>query len=239
MSVNPTLITRARWSLTTLCALLVTAASPAFADDVGWFGRPAGSSSPAFETLNQWSIVPLSGARLEGQARLDARQEFKVSTISTAPSYYGLSGLNEFGPGALRLDNTVGLDQTRATYRYTWLSMRELDLKVGLTSNLSQLGPSLRSGFSAPLRFGSLPLMHLSGVGRLTDNWRVALDADGLWTARGRSLDLGLHVNYSLSRSMQLFGGYQMTDVSGEAEDFYGNNSTTINTANLGLRFRF
>jgi hypothetical protein len=115
--------------------------------------------------------------------------------------------------------------------------MREVDLKVGLTSNLSPLGSSLRSGFAAPLRFGNLPQMHLSGVGRLTDNWRIALDADGLWTARGRSLDLGLNIDYSLSRSMQLFGGYRLTDFVGDAEDFYG--SGTSNAANVGLRFRF
>jgi hypothetical protein len=222
-----------RWSLTALCALSLAAALPAFADSVSWLERAA-PDVPGFETLNQWSIVPLSGARLEGQARLASRQELKFSTVSTGR---GLYGLNEFQSGSMRLDNTMGLDQPRATYRYTWLSMRELDLKVGLTSNLSQLGPSLRSGFASPLRFGNLPQMHLSGVGRLTENWRVALDADGLWTTRGRSLDLGLNVDYILSRSMQLFGGYRMTDFSGDAEDFYG--SGTTNTANVGLRYRF
>jgi len=236
MSVNPTLGVRVRWPLTALYALLssLTAAAPAFADGLSLRG-PAMPDGPAFETLNQWSIVPSSGARLEGQAQLNGRQEFKVSTVSTGR--YGLYGANEFGPGSLRLDNTVGLDQPRATYRYTWLSRRELDLKVGLTSNLSQFGPSLRSGFAGPLRFGNLPQMHLSGVGRLTENWHIALDADGLWTARGRSLDLGLNVGYKLGRSMQLFGGYRLTDFAGDAEDFYG--SGTTNTANVGLRFRF
>jgi len=233
MSVSPTQGLGMRWSLTALCLLLVAAVSPAFADSLSWLERAA-PDAPAFESLNQWSIVPLSGARLEGQARLNSRQEFKFSTVSIGHSQYGLS---DFSSGALRLDNTVGLDQPRATYRYTWLSMRELDLKVGLTSNLSQLGPSLRSGFAAPLRFGNLPQMHLSGVGRLTENWRIALDADGLWTARGRSLDLGLNVDYSLSRSMQVFGGYRLTDFTGDAEDFYG--SGTTNTANVGMRFRF
>jgi len=95
------------------------------------------------------------------------------------------------GPGGLRLDNTVGLDQPRATIGTPGFRCGSWNLKVGLTSNLSQFGPSLRSGFTAPLRFGSLPQMHLSGVGRLTNNWRIALDADGLWTARGRSWTWG------------------------------------------------
>jgi len=234
MSVNPTQTWRVRWSLTPLCALLV-AAAPAYADGLPYLDR-VGRDAPTFESLNEWSIVPLSGARLEGQARLDSRQEFKLSSASTGR--YGLSGSGDLGPWAVRLDNTmVGLDQPRATYRYTWLSMRELDLKVGFTSNLAQFGSSLRSGFASPLRFGNLPQMHMSGVGRLTDNWRIALDADGLWTARGRSLDLGLNVGYSLSRSMQVFGGYRLTDFGGDAEDFYGSGAS--NTANVGLRYSF
>ncbi len=224
-------------SLAALAVLSAAASAPALAGDFSsWPGR-AGFDLPSFDS-SLWSIVPLSGARLEGLASLDSRQEFKFSTVSTG-RYYGLYGLNEFGPGALRLDNTVGLDQPRATYRYTWLSSRDLNLKVGLTSNLLQLGSSVRSGFSAPLQFGSLPQLHLSGVGRLADNWHISVDADGMWTARGRSLDLGLHVGYSLTRSMQLFGGYRMTDYWGDAaEDVYGSNAT-VNSANVGLRYRF
>jgi hypothetical protein len=234
MSLNPTPKSPPRWPLTALAALCAVVASPVFGGEPSWADR-GGSDTREFETSSLWSIVPQSGARFEGQARLDSRQEFKFSTTSTGP--YGLYGFNDFGPGSLNLGNTVGLDQPRATYRYTWLSMHEVDLKVGLTSNISQFGPSLRSGFASPLRFGALPQMHLSGVGRLAGNWQVAVDADGLWTARGRSLDLGLHIDYSLSRSIQLFGGYRLTDFVGDAEDFYG--SGTVNSANLGLRYRF
>lgn len=191
------------------------------------------------DSLDPWSLVPLSGARLSGQARLDARQEIKLSTQPGGyfSANFSSYGPGDFGAGALRLDSSAGLDQPRATYRYTWLSMRDLDLKVGLTSNLSTLSTSLHSNLSPSLRFGSLPQMHLSGVGRLNSNWQVTLDADGLWTARGRSLDVDLHIDYSLSRSMQVFGGYRISDYSGDAEDFYG--TANFNTANVGLRYRF
>ena len=235
MSVKPTQRWLMRWSLAALCGLLLLGAAPAYAGGLPYLDAVA-TDAYSFDSLNEWSLVPLSGARLEGQARLDSRQEFKLSTMSTGR--YGLSGSGDLGPWAMRFDNTmVGLDQPRATYRYTWLSMRELDLKVGLTSNISQWGSSLRSGFASPLRFGNLPQMHMSGVGRLTDNWRIALDADGLWTARGRSLDLGLNVGYSLNRSMQVFGGVRMTDFGGDAEDIY--SSGISNTANVGLRYSF
>jgi hypothetical protein len=234
--VNRSSHSRPRALLAAAAALLALAVAPCSAGDL--LSSPPGSDSPGFEPFSLWSIVPSSGARLETHASLSPGQEFAFSSFPTSRTY-GLYGANEFGPGALRLDNTVGLDQTRATYRYTWLSVRDVDLKVGLTSNLSQFSSALRSGFSSPLRFGNLPLMHLSGVGRLAENWHVGLDANGLWTARGRSLDLGLHIDYSLTPRMQLFGGYQLSDVAGEAEDYYGNNNATINTANFGLRYRF
>ena len=217
-----------------LAAMLSTSSGVAHAGEGSWSDRTWPDASMAY-SFNQWSIVPVTGARLEGGARLDDRQELRFTTISTGPGgYYNVADL---WPAGVRLDSAAGLDQPRATYRYTWFSMRDLDLKVGLTSNLSQLGPTMRNSLSSPARFGALPQMHLSGVGRLTDSWHVSVDADGLWTARGRSLDLGLHVDYSLNRSVQLFGGYRLTDFSGDAEDFYG--SGTSNAANVGLRFRF
>lgn len=194
-------------------------------------------------SLSEWSIVPLDGARFEGGARLDNRQELRFSTV---PTGHGISAsvvsVMDLWPGASRgpgIDGAYGMDQPRATYRYTWLSMQEFDLKVGVTSNLTQFGTALRNPLSSSssIRFGALPQMHLSGVGRLTDNWHVSLDADGLWTARGRSLDLGLQVGYRLNRSFQFFGGYRVTDLSGDAEDAYG--PTTVNSANVGLRYSF
>ncbi len=243
MSSNPTLNVLSRCLIAaprarlrrSLARLLTAGFLPIVSVAGGSYSGNAWAESAPVDSFGQWSIVPLSGARLESGARLDARQEIRFSTASTGP--LGYYGFNNLWSDSMRPENSVGLDQPRATYRYTWLSMREFDLKVGLTSNLSQFGPSLRSGFSSPLRFGALPQMHLSGVGRLTENWLVTLDSDSLWTTRGRSLDLGLHLDYNLSHRFQFFGGYRLTDFVGDAEDFYG--STTVNTANVGLRYRF
>src|SRR5882762_4997801 len=71
MPVKPTQGPRMRWSLTVppalaLCALLGFM-SPASADGLSWPER-ATAEGPAFETLNQWSIVPSSGAGPPGYA---------------------------------------------------------------------------------------------------------------------------------------------------------------------------
>jgi hypothetical protein len=223
--------------------LLILLATPALQARAGEGGsRDHGLPDfSAVNSLSEWSIVPLDGARFEGGARLDERQELRFSTVPTghgiSAGVVNVTDLWPAGSRKLAIDGAYGMDQPRATYRYTWLSMQEFDLKVGVTSNLSQFGASLRNPLSSSIRFGALPLMHLSGVGRLTDNWHVSLDADGLWTARGRSLDLGLQVGYRLNRSFQFFGGYRVTDLSGEAEDAYG--PATVNSANVGLRYSF
>src|SRR5260370_30682354 len=116
MPVKPTQGPRMRWSLTVPPALALSALgfmSPASADGLSWPER-ATAEGPAFETLNQWSIVPSSGARLEGQARLDTRPEFKLSTVSSGR--YGLYGVNEAGPRGLRPPHTVGLGPPGAPY---------------------------------------------------------------------------------------------------------------------------
>lgn len=230
---------RLRMSCRVLALLLIAFCLPAYAGGDP-LQRLSGPDALAGSSIDEWSLVPLGGARFEGGARLDPRQELRFSSV---PTGYGISssliGTSNFwaaGARAPGFDAIYGIDQTRATYRYTWLSSPDIDLKVGLTSNLTQFGLTLRNPLSSPLRFGALPQMHLSGVGRLNSNWHVSLDADGLWTARGRALDLGLQVGYRVNRSFQFYGGYRVTDLGGEAEDAYG---TSINSANVGLRYSF
>jgi hypothetical protein len=86
------------------------------------------------------------------------------------------------------------------------------------------------------VRFGGLPLVHLAGEGRLGKNWLLTVDADGLMTARGRALDLGVRVDYALSRSFYLFGGYRLSD------QYFEGSETSLgltNSANVGVRYRF
>jgi hypothetical protein len=180
----------------------------------------------------------LSGTMVESAASLGSRQEFRLTTVSND---LRLRLGESFGDPLLG-DNSFGLDRPRATYRYTWLSLRDWDFKVGLSATLDQFGPFFRTGASSAAtgpwpRFGSLPLMHLSSTGRLSDNWLLTLNADGLRTARGQALDLDLRVDYSLTRQFALYGGYRLTDTGGEAQDVYGTGPS--NSANFGVRFRF
>jgi hypothetical protein len=151
--------------------------------------------------------------------------------LSTTPSAVRLPDwMQSMFPGSVA---GVGLDATRATYRYTFLESDAWALKVGLTSTLTDSQPGL--GYER-WRLGGTPMMHLSGSSHF-GGWTLSLDADGLHTARGRAVDLDLQVDYGLGRDLSLFGGYRMIETAGDVEDFYG--PAPSNTANVGIRLRF
>ena len=77
-------------------------------------------------------------------------------------------------------DSNWMTDPLRATYRYTFLERRDWALKVGVTARLGDWD-SVRvpaAGIDRT-RFGSLPLVHLAGEGRLARDWLLSVDADG------------------------------------------------------------
>jgi hypothetical protein len=174
----------------------------------------------------RWS-QPSSLLPLEASAGLSARHEIRLTAMPTAYDAALLGGAT-----ALRFESP------RATYRYTLVQRPSWAWKVGMSSNLREAGELLRiGGAHERSRFGAIPLMHVGGEARLAARWRLAVDADGLMTARGRTIDIGLRVNYRMSPSFSLYGGWHLSESGGEAEESYGAGVT--NAANFGVRFRF
>ena len=218
-------------------------------------------------TLRSVSSVALACAALavfHGAACAEAPvasvpSQYRLEAPPTAdapmPSLPGVASLG-FGqeilfgwPSSFRFDSLAGihledvgnpLDRPRATYRYTWLSRPGWDFKIGLSTALDQITPWQRLVAPAPsehLHVNSLPTMHLSSEGRLADRWLLSVSAEGLRTARGQGLDMDLRVDYSLTRGVDLFGSYRLTDSSGEGPEVYG--FLPSNSAQFGVRLRF
>jgi hypothetical protein len=183
------------------------------------------------------SSQQLGQQRLEATTAIAPRHELRFSAWATGRG--GLDSLPGVSLATLTSDPALRLDPARATYRYTVLTQRDWAWKLGISANVRELGDSLRPGLATPerLRFGSLPLLHVAGGGQLATRWHLAFDADGLMTPRGRTFDLGLRVNYSLTPHFLLFGGYRMTEAAGDAEEPYGTGLS--NAANFGVRYRF
>jgi opacity protein-like surface antigen len=221
-----------------LLAASVSVAAQA-ADDMAAAGIPL-MYGLAGDPLTEQSLMamrwssPLLSLRLDAAAGLGAHELRILSAGSKpqlGPQFSGFTGAEPLAEGSL--------DSVRATYRYTLLAKPEWALKLGLSANLTEPASGLRAGIPGTDRtgFGSLPMVHLAGVGHWSPRWRLGFALDGLATTRGRALDLGVEVDYLWSRSMSLYGGYQVTEAAGEAEGYYGSGLT--NRANIGLRYRF
>jgi len=221
---------------TLLAGALLAGSSSAFAADAA-----TGSTNPLYRLVQPELALPgagsqLGGFRFETSTTLAPRHEFRLS----AEPVLGLSP-NAFDPWnsrGLGVDG-IGLGTTRATYRYVVSQSPDWAWKVGITANLREMSESLRAAASlTPPRFGGLPLLHFAGEGRLSPRWSMAVDADGLVTARGRALDVGVRVDYALSRTFTLFGGYRLNDAAGEAIEDAVNPGLT-SSARFGVRYRF
>jgi hypothetical protein len=171
---------------------------------------------------------PFFDSRLELSTGLLPRHEVRLSAGSRAGAW-ARSDLSLAGT-----DSGWTVDPLRATYRYTFLERRDWAWKVGITARLGD--PDFSRGGVDRARVGALPLVHFAGEGRLAKNWLLTVDADGLLTTRGRALDVGVRVNYALSRSVYLFGGYRLSDHYFDGDDA---SLGLTNSANVGVRYRF
>lgn len=220
-----------------LAALLAAAASSAAAQDkgepttsllYGLIGDPI-----AEQTLlaARWGSTS-STMRFDTTAGLGAHE---VRVLSAGSSSRWTPQFSPMGADARLTDLNVEL--VRATYRYTLLAEPGWEMKVGLSTNLSESTNVLRPVYGGGSAFGALPTLHLAGSAQWSPRWRLAFAVDGLATTRGRAIDFDVQVDYLMSPSVSVFGGYQLTDAAGDAEGFYGNGLS--NRANIGLRYRF
>jgi hypothetical protein len=199
------------------------------------------SSNPLYRLVAPELALPgagsqLGGFRLETFTSLAPRHEVRLSAepVPALP----LSAFDPWGSRTFGADSGLGLGTTRATYRYVVSQSPDWAWKVGITANLREMSESLRAAASlTPPRFGGLPYVHLAGEGRFGTRWSLAFDADGLVTPRGRALDLGVRVDYALTRTFSLYGGYRLNEATGEAEDPVA--SALGSSARFGVRYRF
>lgn len=178
--------------------------------------------------------------------------EYRLTNVLPLPGPPSPAALSRIGLG---LDSSAGYaatpltgpepwgvapERSRAALGYAWSPQQSWGLKFGMAPVLDPLSGWQR--FAAPsfdrLHASTLPALHLSGESRLDDRWLVSLSADGLHTARGQGLDMDLRVDYSLTRDLQFFGSYRVTD-SGGGDGFELYGYVPSNSARVGVRLRF
>lgn len=178
----------------------------------------------------QYRLTEVWPAATQGSSRLGGSANLIGSALADA-----LDPL-----ASLRLENQLRvLDRRRATVDYAWYSKPGWDMRFGFSTTADSSPARQRFLFTAPdrLRASTLPTMHFSSVGRLSERWLFSVNAEGLRTARGQALDMDLRLDYGLTPRLNLFGGYRLTDATSDALEGIGFLPT--NSARLGLRLDF
>jgi hypothetical protein len=194
-----------------------------------------------------WSILAL-GCLLTASAAASPRgPSAPWSPGGALPTDYQLIDFNSVGnstlqlrvvPDGLRTDRSSGFGafQTlRTTYRATWYEGLHWTTQVGLTTRFDD--PQHRGTLDRTLTGASAPRLHLAAGGQVVERLNWAVETDSLLRRRGSAFDLGLQVNYSLTRGLDFYGGFKWADSAAE-DDVYA-TPTTRTGPNFGVRYRF
>lgn len=205
-------------------------AAPALADSTE--PRTEAATNADYSLVDARVLSPTRWLPLDRLTRFDVaaglapRHEVRLRAALTPHDAIALGG-----------DRSITLSAPRATYRYTLMERSSWSWKVGLSSNLREAADVAHPVTDTRTRFDAVPLVHMAGEAQLTNRWQLALDADGVMTTRGRSLDIGMRVNYRLSPSFALYGGWRLSEIGGDAEELH--TPGLSGAANVGVRWRF
>lgn len=129
------------------------------------------------------------------------------------------------------------------TYRltYRWMVQRNERWDLGLGAAVLvrdakiQLTQGERQAYDDDL--GLVPLLHLYGAYRITENTRVVLDLEGAGASQGRAIDASLKLHYALDNGWDVSLGYRTLEGGADNDSLY--TFAWIHYGVLGIGYRF
>ncbi len=142
-------------------------------------------------------------------------------------------------PGGPGVEAVYRFNSYRATYRYRVWQGERWTWKLGVTGKIRDARIELRSGDTVAVddNLGFVPLVHLDGVCRLGERWRLDVNADGLGAPQGRAIDLALKARYEFSPNWSASAGYRMLEGGADVDKVY--TFAWVHYAVAGIRFGF
>jgi hypothetical protein len=142
-----------------------------------------------------------------------------------------------FGPGSVR--TVYQFNAHRFTYRYRFLSGERWDLRAGFTALVRDAVVELRQDGlrGRDTDVGFVPLLHVAGAYRISEDWSIGFDVDALAASQGRAVDLGLRVEYALDDRWTLLAGYRTLEGGADNDEVF--SFAWFNSAVIGTRYRF
>lgn len=212
-----------------------------------WFSRNdvriPGETGTEFDMTRLTGSGPDFFTRLDGYWDINDKHGLRVVLSPLEVSGLGVLAKDTEFAGetfpAGTTDATFKFNAYKVTYRYTFVDNDTWRWRFGFTGVVRDANVELRQG---DLRandddVGFVPALHLSGDYRFYERWLFRLDLDGLAGGPGRLIDLGLILNYELSESWCIGGGYRTLEGGADTDDVY--NFAWLHYAVLNVRYRF
>ena len=202
------------------------------------------------DTGTRFSLVDLVGEGPFAFYRLELFYDMKPRhqlRFLIAPLSYTESGvLNEnvffvdqtFTAGQ-PTEATYEFNSYRFTYRYLFYNSPKWQWWVGGTVKIRDAKIALQQAnvSAQDTDVGLVPLINLYGDYRFAEKWRFIVDLDGLLGPQGRAIDLGLNVQYDLSKQWYVGGGLRSLEGGADNDEVY--NFSWFNYAVLNTGYRF
>lgn len=238
---------------TALAMALLCLASPAIASDSSFGLRLSVGNS--WQTRNEVQIPntdlgsrfslhetvgegPLTAARLEFSWMMSERHGLRVllAPLSyTEPATFDAPVLfagGNFDPNTTT-DATYKFNSWRLGYFYSLMHNDVASFRVGATLKVRDAEIRLAQGDNVSFDddLGLVPLLYLAGSYQFGDNWTARADLDGLAGGPGRAIDLGIGLDYSISKQWKLGIEARVLDGGADTEGVY--NFARFNSASV------
>lgn len=133
------------------------------------------------------------------------------------------------------LDAHYKFNSWRIGYHYTLIQNERTNLQVGGTLKLRDAQIRLTQGdtIGKDGGLGIVPLFYIAGKHRLNDQWTIGADFDGLAVSRGRAIDLGFTIDYSITERWRIGADFRILEGGVDAEKAF--NFVQFNTAVISI----
>lgn len=169
---------------------------------------------PAARLYLTWNVNEIHGFRI-----LLAPLSITDSGILESPVSF--SG-EKFDSG-IPTEATYKFNSWRITYRYRFYKGSRFRWWIGFTAKIRDAKIQLdQPGKSAQKTdVGFVPLLHLNGRFRFSEQWQLLLGLDALAGGPGRAEDLALKLCYDVNERWSILGGYRMIEGGADVEEVY------------------
>ncbi len=138
-----------------------------------------------------------------------------------------------------RTKGTYKFSTYRLTYRWTFYDRDRWCWGLGATALIRDAEITLEQGTQKQSRddLGFVPLLHLYGEYKFTDQVSFILDVEGAWSPAGRAFDTVLKAQYDFDSGWYASAGYRTLEGGADNDDVYTFAWLHFAQVSVGCRF--